>query len=518
MKNTLPFDLIDNRKKFIKTTLLLATYLLIFVVLYLIYSRLFATVGGNSDGAGDLLEAKSILSGNWLLKGWTLTADTFWTIDTPINTIAMSIRGFVPSLLYTVPAFIYALIMMAGLFLIKRKSNLAESWPMIVLGLTIMGILSPLLTKFAAESPMHFGTILYCLIVLVLYENVNNSWQRNIAIFIIATLAYIGDPFTLFILILPALTILGFRWYYGERKRNDLILIGALIATIPAAVFIGALIKVFGGFHQKPLNAAFTSYSDLSNNISLSIQSVLSLFGINAFSQAVISKYALESMLRFFAFCLAVYFAVKSIKRIINKEINFDIISGILCIAIIFDIGSFILSTQAVDLGSARFLTPVVIFGAIIVGRNINIKQRWLSLATILLLVTYLFFFVPRLLAPPATSIAADAENWLQTNGYTSGYGSYWYASLITVDTSANITVRPVLAQSNGYVAPYNHLSDSAWYANMPANFLIYDDNDSGAALNVDAAAKTFGMPSQIKQIGELTILIWDHNIASQLR
>jgi hypothetical protein len=506
--------LLANRQKLVKTTLFSVGFLLILFIFYLIYNRLFATVGGNSDGASNLLEAKSMLKGNLLLKGWTLSPDTFWTIDTSISAIVIAVRGFTPSLLYNVPAVIYALIMMASLFLIKGKSNLAKSWPMIVVGLVIIGITSPLLTKFAAESPIHLGTVLYCLFTLIVMDKIKEGWTRNIAIFVIGILACIGDPFTLFIFILPMLVVLGLRWYYIERNKNDLFLIGTLIAVIPATILILKAVRLFGGFYSYPLDAGFMSYASISSNISLSIQSILYLFGVNPFGYQLLSYQVIESFLRLVSLCLVIYFAVKSIQGITRKNQDYDIISGILCMAILFDIISFILGQGGKDLGSPRFLSPVIIFGGIIAGRNIKIQQRWFSLAAILFLACYLVFFIPRLLAPTAIPPTVDVENWLRTNGYTYGYGAYWDASIITVDTSNDIKVRPV--SYDGYICPWEWLSENEWYDNTPAYFLVYDNSNS-CPVNFNEATKTFGPPSQIKQIDNFTILTWKNDITPEL-
>jgi len=51
--------------------------------LFACYLRLSATFPVGSDGASNALEAWSLLHGNWLLRGWTLTDVSFYTTELP---------------------------------------------------------------------------------------------------------------------------------------------------------------------------------------------------------------------------------------------------------------------------------------------------------------------------------------------------------------------------------------------------------------------------------------------------
>src|SRR5208337_2447247 len=62
----------------------------------------------SSDDATGVLEAASILEGNLLLRGWTVSNVSFVTTDLPFYVAGVAIRGLDPSLLREVPSAVYA--------------------------------------------------------------------------------------------------------------------------------------------------------------------------------------------------------------------------------------------------------------------------------------------------------------------------------------------------------------------------------------------------------------------------
>jgi len=483
---------------------------LLLLFLAFIYNSLFWTIPRSSDNAALILEASSFLHGNLLLRGWSLAPDTFWTIDIPINALLMAIRGFTPSLMYNAPALIYALVVVVSLALVKNTGTLKDKLPNLIVSLLIIGIPSPMLTYLASHNPSHIGTILYFLVALFAMERIKPNRLRCLVVFAILTLAYIGDPFALYIFLAPLLIFLCVRWYHGTRKLDDLFLIASTIAVIPATQLVLLAVKLLGGFYSYPANTTFATFTDLSKNISLTVQGVLSLFGVDFFGQSIASRGAIESLVRIPLLVLVAYFSYRTVKGFINRSVKYDAISEILSLSIVFDVLSYIFSDNTINIMTARYLFPVVVFGAIIVGRQLVIRDT--SRANYLILiglfgVTCLFFLAPRITAPIGSSPTAQVESWLLSHGYKYGYGAYWEASIITVETSDVVRVRPVVTDGSGKIVPFNWLSDQSWYSE-PANFLVYDTSGYGG-VNMSSAVRTFGSPSQVVKIGDYTILTW---------
>jgi hypothetical protein len=51
--------------------------------LFLGYLRVSWTVAATSDGAAQVLQARDMLGGNWLLHGWTVSDVSFYTTELP---------------------------------------------------------------------------------------------------------------------------------------------------------------------------------------------------------------------------------------------------------------------------------------------------------------------------------------------------------------------------------------------------------------------------------------------------
>ena len=78
-----------------------------------------ADVGG-SDRATAILEGQAMGSGNVLLHGWTLTHDSFWTIDAFFYALAVRADGLRPGLLNLEPAVAVAVAVVIGALVASR--------------------------------------------------------------------------------------------------------------------------------------------------------------------------------------------------------------------------------------------------------------------------------------------------------------------------------------------------------------------------------------------------------------
>jgi hypothetical protein len=125
-------------------------------------------VPGNSDGATVVLEAKAMLHGNLALSGWTLSNDSFWTVDAPFYVVALAVRGLGHALLTEVPAVIAALVAVTGMRLARDDAGGAPAWAG---SLTVLALLALPVPAFAFEfvqGPLHVATTLWCLLAFAL--------------------------------------------------------------------------------------------------------------------------------------------------------------------------------------------------------------------------------------------------------------------------------------------------------------------------------------------------------------
>ncbi|MGH9011009.1 MAG: hypothetical protein ACRDYF_14340, partial [Acidimicrobiia bacterium] len=136
------------------------------------------------------------------------------------------------------------------------------------------------------------------------------------------------------------------------------------------------------------------------------------------------------------------------------------------------------------------------------------------------LAVAYLATPVAALDDPEATNPGRTLAPWLAANGLGAGYGPYWLASIVTVESRGSIPIRPVVAV-DGKLRGYLYYSTRRWFTghSRPEGrwFVIYDPDDPAWGVDEQTARATFGPPSTTVEYGTYRILIWDHDLSPQL-
>jgi hypothetical protein len=109
----------------------------------------------------------------------------------------------------------------------------------------------------------------------------------------------------------------------------------------------------------------------------------------------------------------------------------------------------------------------------------------------------------------PATSLV----NLLRTHHLTTGIGGYWSASITTVLSNDEITVRPVTTDPNGRVVRYARESLDTWYRHRPEQFLVYDADPAVDSITRKFARTTFGPALHVYSVGPYRVLVYRHPI-----
>src|SRR5205085_3675452 len=85
------------------------------------------------------------------------------------------------------------------------------------------------------------------------------------------------------------------------------------------------------------------------------------------------------------------------------------------------------------------------------------------GVAVLGLAIVYLATPLQTLQAPNAGNAGRDLVPWLAANGLRAGYGPYWTASIVTVESGGSIPVRPVIAV-DGKLRGYIYFSTRHWF------------------------------------------------------
>jgi hypothetical protein len=179
-------------------------------------------------------------------------------------------------------------------------------------------------------------------------------------------------------------------------------------------------------------------------------------------------------------------------------------------------------------IGSARYLIPTLLYGALLAGRQLAwavprlaVRSRaTLGAGIAALALAYLAAPVAALDDPEATNPGRILSPWLAANGLRSGYGPYWLSSIVTVESRGSLPIRPVVAVE-GKLHGYRYYSTRRWFTGRARPegrwFVIYDPADPAWGVDEQTARATFGPPGAMVEYGKYRVLIWDHDLSTQL-
>src|SRR4051812_21137490 len=126
------------------------------IALFFLISRVARSYPVSSDDATGMLEASSVLQGNLLLRGWTVSNVSFATTDLPYYVAGVAVRGLDPALLRDVPSAVYAVAVGFAAVLAaarSRSAGLAAITVAVLLGLPAGG-----LAEFMTKGYTRVGT------------------------------------------------------------------------------------------------------------------------------------------------------------------------------------------------------------------------------------------------------------------------------------------------------------------------------------------------------------------------
>jgi hypothetical protein len=184
------------------------------------------------------------------------------------------------------------------------------------------------------------------------------------------------------------------------------------------------------------------------------------------------------------------------------------------------------MSSIVVNIDTARYFIPSVIFLAILTGRTVPPTRPIKIYGSLALIATVLLLGYDYARARPAPTLLfpdkkALADLLVQQH-LTDGYASYWSASIVTVATRGAARVRNVAVcadragcgDSFGKVVPVYLIAKQDWYSRFGRRdrpfFVVVDKLDVPQALPQGAVTTTFGTPSRRYDLPEYAVEVFD--------
>lgn len=486
------------------------------VLLTAFYLGVALRIPYNAEHAALLVMARSMLEGNWLLRGWTVAHQPLFTTELPFYVAGILVLGFSWKVLYVVTALHWAMIALTIIYLSATAGNGRATPSRILVAACLTFYLPGVLLANEWMSANHLVGFFYCLICLLGIRDIARTgrWPGYAVYGVFLTLAAIGDVFAVYLVAIPVVIVCLTRMIaYGPQRKT----VGLLIATAAAVVLSRLavfLITYFGGARLPGPPAEFIDLAGLENNIYGFVASLLTLFGVSFLGQPTESFEAAIGLMHFSGLCLFAVALYVSIRGILKASLPTQVTATMIVVNLL----EFVFSAHSGPAAS-KYLAPSLFFGIILTSEMVF--QSWLfrdrQRLVLACFVVLLLSLLPALSFSKPKSPADELGKLLIRTHLTHGYGPYWRADSATVSTAGQALVAPVFLESGG-LHRYPVFSDERWYTGY-ANFLIIDAYDtSGLHPTREQAIQMFGAPIteyELYKYGYL--LVWDHDITPKI-
>jgi hypothetical protein len=487
-------------------------------------------VAGNSDGATVILEGQAMAKGHLSLSGWSLSLDSFWSVDALFYMVGVLIAGVRASLMNVVPAIIAALVVCLGMK-IARGDRAGESriiGPAIVF--LVLAMPTPTLAYFLVQGPLHVGTALFCLGGFICLSHNRFGWYWALAVVLFAA-GMLGDLQMVMLGVAPAFFAGLIAMARKRSWRAGISAVSASIASVVLGVCVHIILGAIGGFSIGRISPFATS-SEMLANLRVLVNRTTGMLGAASIRNGLIAENGIVQdvhVLAVLAVAVGIIIALVNLTRGLvrgspqpedaSESWRLD---DFLVIAFVADLVAFVILPTLTSGLYARYLTAGVIFGTILAGRTIgrvaggvhsDVVSRAVAITSVAIawcfIVSFAYGFSLNKVTQPAQALGA----FLTSHQWHNGIGDYWSSSISTVETGGSVAVRPVIADNDGKLVRYDLQSEKSWYPDQPFQFVVYNTALVWGGVDADSATATFGAPERVYVVGSYRVLVWSHSI-----
>jgi hypothetical protein len=496
-----------------------------FLMMWALYTRLAWAVPMNSDHAAALLQADDFVRGNYLLRGWIAGNMSIYMTELPFYVVGLRVAGFTPSLLRIVPALQFTILLALSMWLVYRETPPRTRRLALIVTFFLLALPWGFTTRLLLVSFKHIGTIVMVLAAFLILTLVD-EYPRRAWLYPLfegfLTFAIMDDELALYIGALPIVLVLAANAALeGSRIGRQKIVLAALaVVSAPLGLLLDHLIVQLGGFVAYAPKPVVAPAPAILGNASLAFRGLLLLFGADPFDRFGILRplpYALAALVHVFGIILVAIGTWRALRRMTKGGLSDNPVTPILVLAIVIDVACFVVSDRPVEIGSARYLTPVLVFGTLLAGIEAPrlISTRWLRSLTAAVAAVYVATFAPQLFLPRANQHELAVVKWLEQHQLTQGYGDFWAAGIFTAESGGAVEIRQVMATDTGY-RPRPWMVNQNWFTSPRRdgsfNFLVLGKSNIDN-VNEESARKFFGDPKNEYQVAGYKVLVWDKSL-----
>jgi hypothetical protein len=503
-------------------------------------------VAGNSDAATVVLEGQSLAHGNLALAGWSLSLDSFFSVDVPFYALGVALLGVRESLIALVPAAIAALVVVVGAVLAYGAAPRRAGRAGAIVAIALLGLPSPALAFFLLQGPWHVATELYCLLA---FAGLASGRRAGVVVAVVAFAAGILGDFQMLALGVAPAAAAGL--VAMARQRSWRAGLAPLLASVGGVALAGLgrlLLDAAGGFALVNANPTARLHQ-VAANIGHLPSRFAGLFGVGTVPIGPLTQVSRFAAFRVVGLILVVVALVVAIGALIGRVVrpsraapaapaggahrrtHRPATSGatrrrglagveldeLLVIAVLADLVTFVVVSGTGNGDYARYLTAGVICASVLAGRLVaRVADR--PRTRIPLVVAAVAFFAFSAvgfgldLGSPAVTRPSEAlGSFLAARHLDRGLGDYWSASIVTVESGERVVIRPVIANPAGRLERYGRQTTGAWYGGVHFEFVVFDLAHPWRGVDTESAVATFGPPQTTYAIGTYHVLVWSH-------
>lgn len=515
----------DNTRRLALVAVSLAAAVGLYILLYAIAVHAYAP---DSDGATPVLQGQAMLHGNVLLNRWTLSLDSFWTVDVLWYLVAVLFYGVHPVLLHAVPVLIVVGVIGIGVVMAveerRGKAAVAAAATVVV----ILALPAQALARFLLRGPLHVGTAFWCLLAFLALRRGKFGWGFAIAVVLLAA-GLLGDLQAAALGVVPMM-LAGLTAMGRTRDwRGGLPQVAAAISAVLLAELVRRIARAFGTFSIAKANPIAT-FLQMVHNVKQGIHVGVSLMGVGSAYYGLgadprsLSYVHLLAILVVFATvagtALAVVWGVLRGRPSVvgaGSQVAWRL-DDMLLFGALGSAAAFIVLAASYNPAYGRYLTAGIIFGAILSGRVVGrVVQdfRWRKVARLAAALglaataCYVADVAINLDTSAPVSKAAVLASWLESHDLHEGIGDYWSASIVTVESSGRVEVRPVFAPNDVRLFGFNRNSSQDWF-NETFHFLVFRLGTPWGNVTYRTAVDTFGPPSRAYIVdASYQVMVW---------
>jgi hypothetical protein len=494
--------------------------------LYIVYWRQSWSAAANSDSAATALQAWDVLHGNVLLHGWWMSDVSFYTTEIPQYAFLEAIGGLGPWVVHAAAAMTYTLIVVLVALLARGDATGKAGWTRALLGGLIAASPQVSGALILLLGPDHTGTTVPVLATWLFIDRARPRWFVPLIAGVLLTAIMVGDSVVLFTGIIPliaAAAVRALRPNHAGQRRYELSLALAAVVAAALGALIPKLIVRLGGYQVWHFQTHTMPLSALPHDAWDTVQAVLELFGANVFGAHPFAEQVLCAF-HFAGVLLAIAALGVALWTFLRED---GILVPALAVAILVELGAFLISIHSRNLDSIREIVAVMPLGAVLAGRLLAaplltlftvVRRRALLAVAAAAVATlavggYLAAMAYGAAQPAIPSANQALAGWLSARQLTDGLATYWQAGSITLDTGGTVRVSGVVIGGNGKLAPYRWETKTSYYAHnlRGTRFVVTGGPSSTLPIPGLAAAaiRTFGPPAHVYHVAQYTILTW---------